>query len=237
MTKSLRTTDRPTTPSHRADVDAFLAAVKTAPKPGTSGNGRLMFAMDATMSRKGTWDRAISIQGDMFTEAAKSGELLVQLVYFRGFREAKVSKWISDSRVLARLMSTVECRGGNTQIARVIGHAKSETTKQRVNAVVFVGDAMEENPDQLCALAGELGLLGTPMFMFQEGHDRVTEETYKEIARLSGGAYFKLNDQSAAALSEVLRAVAAYAAGGHMALESAAAKSPAVRAIASQMKK
>jgi len=44
--------------------------------------------------------------------------------------------------------------------------------KQRVHALIFVGDAMEENVDRLCKLAGELGLLGTPIFIFHEGRRR-----------------------------------------------------------------
>ena len=43
--------------------------------------------------------------------------------------------------------------------------------KQRVDALVFVGDAMEENVDRLCQLAGELGLNGVPIFLFHEGGD------------------------------------------------------------------
>ena len=37
-------------PSSGAEVDAFLARVKTI-TPASSGSGRLIFAMDATMSR------------------------------------------------------------------------------------------------------------------------------------------------------------------------------------------
>ena len=64
-----------------------------------------------------------------------------------------------------------------------------ESELKKVQALVYVGDAMEEAIDDLCAAAGELGLRGIPAFMFQEGHDAIAEQAYREIARLSRGAY------------------------------------------------
>ena len=87
-----------------------------------------------------------------------------------------------------------------------------------MQALVFVGDAMEEPIDDLCAAAGELGLLGVPAFMFQEGGDPVAETGLREIARLSRGAYCRFDTGAAHELAELLRAVAAYAAGGIKAL-------------------
>ena len=80
-------------------------------------------------------------------------------------------------------MRAVSCIGGETQIERVLEHALAETKKQRVNALVFVGDAMEENVDRLCRLAGELGLLGMPVFVFHEGGDPVAAAAFQQIAQ------------------------------------------------------
>ena len=222
------------TPPHPAsvDVDSFLAAVKKMPV--ASGEGRLVFAMDATMSRQPTWDSALSIQGQMFMEAKKVGGLTVQLVYFRGFNECKASGWVKDPTALANLMTKVDCRGGNTQIGRVLTHVKSAAAKTKVNAVIFVGDACEENVDGLCQAAGEIGLLGVPLFMFQEGTDGVAERAFREIAKLTRGAYFRLDSGSPKILAELLGAVAAYAAGGKQALQSNT--SGAARALLSQLK-
>jgi hypothetical protein len=115
-------------------------------------------------------------------------------------------------------MSRIDCRGGHTQIGKVLAHARKENEMRRVQALVFVGDAMEESIDSLCAAAGELGLRGVPVFMFQEGGDTVAENAYREIARLSRGAYCRFNAGAANELRELLRAVAAYAAGGLKAL-------------------
>ena len=112
-----------------------------------------MFAMDATASREPSWDRACEIQGDMFLEAAALGGLEVQLAYYRGFHEFKATSWIDNSAKLVRLMTGVACRGGQTQIGRVLRHAIDETKKQRVNALVFVGDSLEEGLDELCRSA------------------------------------------------------------------------------------
>ena len=69
-------------------------------------------------------------------------------------------------------MAQIDCRGGHTQIGKVLAHARRENEAKKVQALVFVGDAMEEPIDDLCAAAGELGLLGVPAFVFQEGGDR-----------------------------------------------------------------
>jgi len=46
----------------------------------------------------------------------------VQLVYYRGLSECRSSRWISDATRLAGLMEKIDCRGGNTQIAKVLAH-------------------------------------------------------------------------------------------------------------------
>ncbi len=226
-------------PQHQHDdVDQFLAKVRTMPPVASSGNrGRLVLAMDATMSRQHSWDTALAIQGNMFSEAGRVGGLDVQLVYFRGHGECRASKWTPDTAALARLMSGIQCMGGNTQILRVLRHLKSEATAGKVNACVYIGDAMEENVDQLCAVAGEIGLLGVPVFMFQEGLEPNAERGFREIARLTRGAYFRFNRDAANVLRELLAAVAVYAAGGFKALsDRSAAQGGAARLLLEQMK-
>ena len=201
--------------STAADIAAFLARARAA---SPDSKGRLIFALDATMSRQPTWDMACSLQADMFREATAIGSLEIRLVYYRGGDECRASRWISDSAQLARLMAKIDCRGGNTQIGKVLADARREAAASAVRAVVFVGDAMEEHIDALCAKAGELGLLKVPVFMFQEGCDIKVERAFKEIARLTGGAWCRFDPGAAAQLRDLLRAAAAYAAGGREAL-------------------
>jgi hypothetical protein len=205
--------------SSRDEINAFLTKVRELPQATSSGqHGRLIFALDATMSRQPTWDEACHLQAEMFGEAASIGGLDVQLVYYRGYGECRASSWVSDAGRLAGLMSKIDCLGGHTQIAKVLGHARRETAKAPVQALVFVGDAVEELLDDLSAAAGELGMLGVRAFMFQEGHNATAEQAFREIARLSGGAYCRFNLGAANELRELLRAAAAYAAGGLRAL-------------------
>jgi hypothetical protein len=196
-------------------VDEFLKAMKLSPK----GSGRLIFSLDATASRKPTWDLASQLQGEMFREAASTGNLYLQLVYFRGFTECRASDWVHEPARLLRLMERLDCLTGLTQVGRVLEHAQREATKEPVGALVFIGDAMEENPDLLVAKARELGRLRTPAFMFQEGLDSEVETTFGAIAKHSGGAYGRFDAGAVKQLGELLKAVAVFAVGGVKALE------------------
>ena len=228
----------PAPASSRPEIEAFIDRVKSLGPAATGGKrGRLVFALDATMSRQPTWDSACALQADMFREAASIGGLDIQLVYFRGLNECRASGWVAGTEKLGDLMSRIDCRGGHTQIAKVLSHARQEHGRQKVQALVFVGDAMEEAVDDLCQAAGELGILGVPVFMFQEGIDSVAENAYREIARLSRGAYCRFDTGAAHELGEVLRAVAAYAAGGIKALSDLSArKSAGARLLLAQLK-
>jgi hypothetical protein len=204
--------------SSDAEVAAFIAKIKQVAPVATSDRGRLLFAMDATMSRAPTWDLALSLQGEMFAAVKEVGGLDVQLIYFRGTSECRASKWVSDPDALARLMRSVSCQGGLTQIGKVLSHALEESGRRRINAVVYVGDSMEEDVDHLCARAGELALLGVPVFVFQEGADETAARAFREIARLTKGAFCRFDRGSSRQLRDLLTAVATFAAGGRKAL-------------------
>lgn len=208
----------PRTTSTSADIAAFVAKARAVSPLAPGARARLVFALDATMSRQPTWDMACDLQADMFSEAAAIGNLDIRLVYYRGASECRASNWISDAAKLAALMRKIDCRGGHTQIGRVLGDVRRQAVASGVRALVFVGDAMEENVDELCGKAGELGLLKVPVFLFQEGNDPVAEQAFREIARLTGGAWCRFDPGAAAQLRELLRAAAAYAAGGREAL-------------------
>jgi hypothetical protein len=218
------------------DIAAFVAKAREMSPAAEGARGRLVFALDATMSRQPTWDLACTLQADMFREAASLGSLDIRLVYYRGLNECRASGWISDSAHLAKLMAKIDCRGGNTQIGKVLSEARREAVASGVRAVVFVGDAMEENIDLLCAKAGELGLLKVPVFMFQEGEDETAEQAFREIARLTGGAWCRFDPGAAAQLRELLRAAAAYAAGGREALKRLSARERGAAKLLGQIK-
>ena len=207
--------------SSNAEIKSFLDKVATTAIGKRQGQrGRLIFAMDATASRGPTWDRACQIQAQMFAETAALGGLEIQLCYYRGYGEFHVSEWQTDSNGLLQQMTAVMFLGGHTQIEKVLRHVSRESLQHKIDAMVFVGDCMEEDPDRLYQLAGELGIQGIPVFMFQEGYDPVAARSFKQIARLTNGAYCPFDAHSAQQLRELLSAVAVYAAGGRRALEN-----------------
>ena len=225
--------------SSSADVQEFLSKVAAIPKAGASGTrGRVIFAMDATASREASWDQASNLQAEMFQETAAKGGLEVQLAYFRGFGEFNVSNWTNEPQDLLSIMTAVSCRAGETQIKKVLLHTLAETKKHSVDALIFIGDSMEEDIDRLGAVSGELGLLGVPAFIFQEGNNSIAEFAFRQISKLTNGAYCRLDGNSAQTLRQLLRAVANYAVGGRLLLEDMAKKEGgAILKIAKQLSK
>lgn len=235
-------TRRSKTPAPQAptstDVDTFVKQVAATPTVRHPRDvGHLVFAMDATASREPTWDTACDIQAAMFEETAHLGGLQVQLAYYRGFGEFEVSAWYRDARTLLERMTAVHCRAGRTQIGRVLDHALKAARRQDVNALVFVGDCMEEDPDALGDLAGQLGLLGVPCFMFHEGGDARARKVFEDIAKVSGGACCSFDSNSPAQLRDLLSAVAVFASGGRAALrELAQARGGMAKRLTQQLK-
>src|SRR4051812_30003937 len=106
------------------DIAAFVANARALSPHAPGAKGRLIFTLDATMSRQPTWDMACALQADMFRETAALGSLDIRLVYYRGYNECRSTGWISDSARLATLMSKIDCRGGDTQIGKVLSAAR-----------------------------------------------------------------------------------------------------------------
>jgi hypothetical protein len=212
-----------------------------------SGRGRLVFCLDATASREQTWGLAARIQAEMFSEAAKVGSLDVQLVYFRGDGEFTASPWLSDAVDLSQCMSKISCRAGSTAIRRVLQHVRAEHQREKIAAMVYVGDAVEERPSDLYDLAAGLG---APTFWFQEGnnsnvvyfdqHNELVaagenvEQIFRQLAKLTNGAYGKFNAGAAQQLAELLRSIAVFAVGGLTALSNQ--RSEASRLLLQQLK-
>ena len=207
------------TSSSAGDIAAFLRAAKSV-TPGTGGTGRIVLALDATMSRQPTWDMASNIQAQMFQSVASATSLRMQLVYFRGFGECRASRWARNGADLAGMMTQIDCRAGRTQIEKVLKHALKEHNKMPISALVYIGDAMEENPDALGHAAGQLGIRGVPAFVFQEGAEPGAEVVFREIARLTRGGWFRFDPSAQQVLADLLKSIAVYATGGLKALEA-----------------
>jgi hypothetical protein len=175
---------------------------------------RLCFVIDATESRASTWKAAQKIQAQMFRVAQRSGDLLAQVIYFRGTRTiaAVTGEWASRADILVTEMAKVECRTGPTQILQSLGVARELDS----TAIVLIGDAFEESPEALEARAEQLGNAGVPVFTFLEGDDAEAMLAFSRLAEITGGAFAVFGAYRD--LGALVAAAATYATGGTEAL-------------------
>ena len=221
--------------SESVGVDDFLTrATMIVPNQQL---GRIIFALDATASRQAGWDTACQLQGEMFSCANAYGALEIQLLFYRGFGECRAGNWTCDTEILKQQMNRVTCQGGTTQIERVLHHASQETARRPVNALIFIGDCLEEETDQVCAAAGKLGLSGLPVFLFQEGNEPKAAACFQQIAKLTGGAYLPFDRSSPQKLRDLLAAIAIFATGGLKALNEYAPNRPTLQDLTGQLKR
>jgi|SRR5690554_1206976 len=234
---SRSSTGHPANVADSGAVTDFLQKVAAMPPVNPRGAaGKLVFALDATASREATWDRAMQVQAEMFSEAHSLGGLQIQLAYFRGIASFYASDWLTDAEQLLNQMTGIRCEAGITKIERMLEHIKRETRHEKVHAVVYIGDSMEESHDVLCQRAGELGMLNVPLFMFQEGNDPGARRCFTEMARLSNGAYSPFDHNSVDQLRDLLKAVAVYTSGGYRALADFSERAhPAVQLLSRQL--
>jgi hypothetical protein len=168
----------------------------------------------------------------MLDTAANVGKLSIQLCYYRGLSECRSTEWFSSVAPLKNAITKIHCRGGETQILKILRHVRAEHAKRKVDALAFVGDCCEENIDTLCAAAHGLGV---PAFIFQEGDDKYAAQVFTELARITGGAYLKFDAGAVGRLGDLLGAVATYATGGLAALSDQ--HSEGARLLLTQLKK
>lgn len=205
--------------SSKKELDKFIQQANELAPAHANSQGRILFALDATASRQATWDHACHLQNQMFSATSEVGNLAVMLCYFRGYQDFHHSQWINKPAQLSQIMGKVSCAAGHTQIQKVLRLGIEETRKQEVKAIIYIGDSQEEKTDTLTSLAGQLGLLKTPVFIFQEGADCRARQAFTTIAHLSGGAYHHFDHHSSELLKQLLIAVAIYASQGKPAFQ------------------
>jgi hypothetical protein len=200
--------------SSRSEIAAFLTAAKSVVPASAGGSGRLAFALDATMSRQPTWDSACKLQAEMFDAVGKTAALSVQLVYFRARRMPGLALGQRHPPT-GRSDDRIDCRGGQTQIGRVLRHVADEA-KVTSRSVRWSISAMrwKRTSTSLPWWPESWRCRKVPCFMFHEGHDPAAAVGFREIARVTGGAYVRFDQNAASELASAARAVAAYATGG-----------------------
>ena len=206
-------------PTSDAGVARFLAEARRTP-PATRSNRRILFALDATASRELTWDLASRLHGELFEAASDDGSTAVQLVHYGGFNEFHASPWTTRPAALLRQMTEVRCRGGLTQIQRVLEHALAETSQARIRAVVFIGDACEEPVDKVADRRRPLSTLPKRRCSCsRKARTPDASRVFRQVARLTGGAHSPFAPGRAADLRALLKAVAHFAASGRRGVE------------------
>lgn len=153
---------------------------------------KLMLFFDATSSRERTWKQAQTVQAEIL-DAARTASHSVELKvgFFRG-TECRVTGWSSNPGGLAASMAKIRCQAGRTQILRLMRLAETETA----TAVIYVGDVFEECGQTARELAARLPM---PWYVVQDksgDHHTASENIFKEISRLTGGAYLSYGDKN-----------------------------------------
>jgi hypothetical protein len=230
-------TSKQVTAGGRRSIDQFLTQAAAARTPATRATHRLIFAIDATASRQPTWDLACELHAELFSEAARLGNIAIQLCYYRGIGEFAASPWTTTPAQLRDEMGVVSCRGGRTQLVRLLRHAAEQAAQHPLRGLIFIGDCFEEDETVALRSAGALALRGVPVFVFQEGRDRRADRAFADIARVTRGAHVPFDGDSAQELRRLLGAVAQYAVGGLPALADYARRhgSEVTRALLSQL--
>jgi hypothetical protein len=136
--------------SHAKQVADFLK--KQRPQ------GRIAFVIDATGSRVPTWELACQLQSEMLSETAKLGSVELLVIYFRGMDEVGASNWTRDACELQHFMGRIHCEGGYTKYRRAFERVRQEHQRQPINAVVAIGDMLEEEPHTLYDAVVGLGV-------------------------------------------------------------------------------
>jgi hypothetical protein len=200
-------------------IEAALERIRKADAKETETKiGRLIFALDLAASRESSVRKARRATSAMFETLREIGaSITVKLVYFRG-RECRATGWRDDPGVLVSAMEKLDCRPGQTQIAKVLRLVLNE--KERLSAIVLIGDACEDDPEELKELAEALGEKKIPLFVFHDHDGRDQEDVeaavpvFQDMAAASGGAYCPFGSESAEALRELLASVAVFSAAG-----------------------
>jgi hypothetical protein len=198
-------------------------------KPVAQGNPRVLLAL-ANHGRSPGWERAKTLQRQMFEGAAGSG-LEMKFAFYaedddKGVRRCRITKrWIADPADMAWTMDRAECSCGcYVKIRSVMQQAVKENQDRPMRAVIIVGDAFHDDQDSLdeaALAANQLRREGTRVFLIQQGDDPVTARKLQYLQRVSGAAYFKFDPKTQQQqFAEMLEMVSAYAGGGEEAVKA-----------------
>jgi hypothetical protein len=191
-------------------------------------NPRVLLAL-ANHGRSPGWERAKTLQRQMFEAAAGSG-LEMKFAFYaedddKGARRCRITRrWIANPDDMASTMDRAECSCGcYVNIRSVLQQAVKENADRPMRAVIIVGDVFHDDENSLAEaalLANQLRREGTRVFLIQQGDDPVTARKLWYLQRVSGAAYFKFDKTQQQQFAEMLETLSAYAAGGEEAVKA-----------------
>ena len=202
---------------------------KDGEKQPVPGKPHVILAL-ANYTDTAVWDRAQALQREMF-EAAADGGLAMKLAFFgeddaNGVRRCRItSRWIDSPDDMAGTIGRAKCDCGCFVLVHtVLAQAVKEAADRPLRAVVVVGDAFHDNPDELAEAAlsaTQLRRAGTQVFFIQLSDDPDTARRLQYLARLSNAAYLPFGPSQERQFAEMWRVVSAFAAGGEEGVKTA----------------
>ena len=213
----LRDSERALEAERRLMSEALAKLGRTEERRIAQHAGKLIFGLDLTGSREAGLKQARIATAEMFDAIRTFGKVEMKLVYYRGTDQCRESQWCADAEVLRRSMLKLSCERGSTQIAKLLRLVLAE--REKLSAVVFVGDHCEEDPEELLGLAKKLRDKGIPLFVFHECEDHdewslKAKPPFKRLAEISGGIYVEFKPDSGQVLRELLPSIAAFSTAG-----------------------
>jgi len=180
---------------------------------------RVILALATEADDEFIWDRMRTLASEIFAVP-----VAVKFAYFgrEGALQTRpciTTRWVTDADDWADIVNRGRAGcvcGCYIQTSDILEQALRETRQASVQAVVIVGNFYGDL-DGAVATAKQLRAAGTRLFLFQQGRSGLTEDAFRALAEVTGGAYFQFNphvERVAERLPEMLEAVSHYALGG-----------------------
>lgn len=185
----------------RALIDAALAPRRP----------RLVFAFDATASRRPAWEAAQAATDGLFT--ALPGSIDIALAVHGGGIVHTFTPFDDDVTAFRKKAAAIECAAGET---RLVGIMEKVLDQSGVKVLMYTGDCFEESAEAAFDQADRFKLRGIRAIMLHDERtgDGRAWEVFSEIARRTGGVCIKLHGGDRQAMRDIFEAVAVLAAGG-----------------------
>ena len=193
-------------PTRRAEPSRSLIDAALAPR-----RPRLVFAFDATASRRPAWDEARAATDSLFTTLP--GSIDIALAVHGGGMVHTFTGFNDDVTAFRKKAVSIECAAGETRLVTIMEKVLDESG---VKVCLYIGDCFEESAEAAYQQADWFKARGIRAIMI---HDESTGdsrawEVFSEIAHRTGGVCLKLHAGDRQAMRDIFAAVAVLAAGG-----------------------